>query len=244
MFKNKFVKQVGPTCGIYSLYNGLVYLNGLDKKNVDSNVLNALNLFSVNSIPNGYTEIGEYFDIQVYLDFIDNSVINKNVPFSKDFTAKIVDLDIGINSINNSGQNCFIIVPTNPKPNFKSNHNAGKNILHWITVYENKRGVEFINPIKRTVFPSNKVSKLRTIWDLKDQNNALNGKHFEWNLYIHKKKNILEHGTKKEIRAKVNDLWNSKKNRLKSVNNSQLISYQKNLNKCILVEKKQMLITS
>ncbi|GDZ84757.1 hypothetical protein EFN63_08105 [Leuconostoc citreum] len=234
----KIAKQVGPLCGLYSLYNGLAYLNGLDKVKVDRNVLSALYSFTSSKAKAGYTEIGEYFDIDNYLSFIKNCNVN-NIPFTVNFTAEKVILDSGLSQVENN-DNCFIIVPTNPKKTSKNKSpKQRQDVLDWITVYKTKFGLFMVlNPI---TYPKFGTRGLKTKNGIDKQNKNLKDKYFTWKQYKHtsteKARDGHDHtGIKKDIREKVQENWDCKKNML--LTNPIKIDYNKNVDQCIIIKRK------
>lgn len=235
--KQKFVRQVGPLCGFYSLYNGLVYLKGIKTSDVYSNVLAALQQFTEKNLAGVHTEIGEFFDIDEYLLFIKNNKFNKKF-FSQQFEATKMTLKDGISKINGS-KDCFIIVPTNPKPyGGCGTPKKGKDVLDWITVYPIFRNFFLVlNPDR---FVRVGVYGWNTEKGILEQNNKLKNKSFTWQQYPHitpekARDGKDKQGFKKSIRIEVDSKWKGKSSFLLS---QSKIGYNKNVGQCILIKTK------
>ena len=228
----EFIKQVGPTCGLYSLYNGLAHLELVNKNEIHDKVKEDLNNYTKSTIKTNvkkYTEIGEFFDINIFCNFI-NDTISQDKNLEGKFQAVVCDLSDGFYEIKNNKEKRFIIVPTNPKFNPLNKYVEGKNILHWVSVYQQNGVLNFINPMPCSDFQSENKFSMR---DLMLQHNRLENKCFSWCLYKHTSKKIFEHGVKSKIRNKVNQLWTEKKDSLLS---QKSISYESVLNRCVLVK--------
>lgn len=203
----RITKQVGPTCGIYAFLNGLKVF--YDLKELDDKMIHKVvfELLKENEIPlkkesdrekiserintDGMTFIGEFFDIDNYVRFLEKT------------QKKISELNIEIKKIKiseiNDDKNIFYISPVLRKNTVSKKvkaEDANPEVLHWIShqffdkecrLMERLKGMNHekkLKSVNHMVIDSNKKrTYLSTLKDIIDENSQLQGKEYKWRGY-------------------------------------------------------------
>ncbi|AQZ49368.1 hypothetical protein ERICIV_04634 (plasmid) [Paenibacillus larvae subsp. larvae] len=204
------IKQTGPTCGIYALLNGIYTINPINptKKKTDEIVYHILTENVMREDTDNKqrkTFVGEFFDFDIFKEFVLNNVsfINKKINCdSITYSVEIKDImyledqDL-IQSIQNHKAFVLFSIPGiyfSPKKHMAS---------HWITISDYD-----IKKLKYIVSDSRyKKARKYSLKGLKKRNERLRGATFFWRLYkyisfLPKKRNTIKHLIRSQVRKK------------------------------------------
>lgn len=175
------VKQIGPTCGIYALINGILEMYNIKNKRdakVHKIVLQLLkkNELEDKNLSDGKTFIGEFFEIDNYLIFIRNNY-NFIVQSLTNSFGQNIELEISKISFSRIPEESEVlfIVPIAGKKN-KSN----QTILHWISVLPHKQ--EF-----RIIDSNEKSAIFLNLDEIEDKHYELSNCSFYWDEFNYNK---------------------------------------------------------
>lgn len=224
------IKQTGPTCGIYALLNGIYTINKINptKKKTDEIVYQLLTENVMREDTDNKqrkTFVGEFFDFDIFKEFVLNNVsfINKKINCdSITYSVEIKDImyledqDL-IQSIQNHKAFVLFSIPGiyfSPKKHMAS---------HWITISDYD-----IKKLKYIVSDSRyKEAKKYSLKGLKKWNRRLKEATFFWRLYnkyIPTKKNKIKHLVRSQLKKKQDFLIKGMlKNKVKHTANKMIV---------------------
>ncbi|WP_214859018.1 hypothetical protein [Exiguobacterium sp. s191] len=241
----RITKQVGPTCGIYAFLNGLKVF--YDFKELDDKIIHrvVLELLKENEIPlneesdegkistlinkRGMTFIGEFFNINNYVKFLEKSQKKIFTEIKNSQNLNIEIKKIKISEINDD-KNTFYISPVLRKNRVSKKvkaEDANPEVLHWISHQFFEKECRFMARIKEenhekktedvnhTVIDSNKKrTYLSTLKDIIDENIQLQGKEYKWRGYEEstRKRKVFKGKSKRQI-----DSWVAEREKYKTL---------------------------
>ncbi|MCY9508460.1 hypothetical protein M5W68_21970 [Paenibacillus larvae] len=208
------IKQTGPTCGIYALLNGIYTINQINptRKKTDEIVYHILTENVMREDTDNKqrkTFVGEFFDFDIFKEFVLNNVsfINKKINCdSITYSVEIKEImyledqDLVQNIQNNKAFVLFSI----PEKIFRFKKKQKQMVSHWIAIngYDNKK-LKYITLDSSRYIMARKYS----LEVLKKKNEQLRGTTFFWSRYRRRrflptKKNTIEHLVRSQVKKR------------------------------------------